>query len=520
MGRRRSPLDASNLSEMYRDLRADYDAARQTRFKRRRQGVVATGSGADYHYRTESAYFGAMETARDLFRNHMLIGQGVRRLVANVLRGGFTLDVQTGDTAINADLKARWTEWAEDPALCDLAGEHDFHTLERLVLQETIVDGDRLTLPTRYGAIQAVEAHRLRTPRSTTRNVIHGVLLDEYRRRVEYWVTKEDIQAMAPVARVKDIRRYSTRDADGHRQVLHHYMPDRTSQTRGVTAFVPAIDTAGMGDDLMFAQLVKAQMAACVTLFRELANEAQIGTPGEGQETSSETRPDGTTRTLAGWQPGMEIFGFPGEKLQGFAPNIPNPEFFQHAMLILSIIAVNLDLPVHVLLLDPSRTNFSGWRGAMDQARERFRQIQDWLIKTFHRPVYLWKVRGWIAEDTALAQALGKSGLNPYGHRWQAAGWPYIEPVKDATDHLIRSRNAQTSRRRLSAEVGEDWEDVSAEICADNALLIRRAAETAAQLQNDLGIDVTWRDVASLPTAEGIKISVGGQSGAQEGDLS
>ena len=41
----------------------------------------------------------------------------------------------------------------------------------------------------------------------------------------------------------------------------------------------------------------------------------------------------------------MELFGFPGESLKGFSPNVPNPEFFQHAKLILTILASNLDLP-------------------------------------------------------------------------------------------------------------------------------------------------------------------------------
>ena len=74
MSRRRN-YELLSLAESFRELRNDYDAAKQTRFKRRRTGIVSSGSGADYHYRTEHAYFGAMETARDLFRNHCLIAQ-------------------------------------------------------------------------------------------------------------------------------------------------------------------------------------------------------------------------------------------------------------------------------------------------------------------------------------------------------------------------------------------------------------------------------------------------------------
>ena len=485
------------LVESMRSMRNDYDAAKKTRFKRTRTGVSPTGSGADYHYRSELAYFGAMETARDLFRNHPLIGQGIRRLISNILLGGFSFDARTGDPGADKELAAWRQGWADDPEQCDLAGEHNWRTMEKLTLQQVIVDGDVMHLPQRSGCLQQVEAHRLRTPRGTSRNVIHGVLLSEYRRRMEYWITKEDIDPMQPVRLVGDVRRYPVRDADGNRQVFHHYMPDRTSQTRGVTAFIPAIDTAGMGDDLMFAQLVKAQMSACVTLLRELGADAQVGTPGQGLETSTETRPDGTTRTLAGWQPGLEVFGFPGEKLNGFSPNVPNAEFFQHAMLILTIVAVNLDLPVAVLMLDPTQAgNFSSWRGAMQQARMRHREIQQWLIDSFHAPIYRWKVRHWMQTNPALQKMLGAPKLNPYGHRWQPRGWDYIEPYKDAKADELKVDTAQTSPRRRAAERGLDWDDITAEIVEDRSLAIERAFEKAAELSAKYeGLDATWRDL-------------------------
>ena len=501
-----------SMCEVFQHLRGDYDAAKQTRFKRKRTGVLSTGSGSDYHFRTESAYFGMMETARDLFRNHCLIAQGVRRLVANILRGGFGLDVNTGDESIDRDIASRWNAWAADPDRCDVAGEQDFHGLEKLAFQSVIVDGDILSIPTPSGAIQQVEAHRLRTPRSTTRNVVHGVLLDQYRRRLQYWITKENIDAMQPVPLVNDVRQIDARDPKtGDRQVFHHYMPDRVSQTRGITAFAPACDTAGMGDDLMFAQLVKAQMAACVTLFRELATESQSGLPGQGMEETTETRPNGTTRTLAGWQPGLEVFGWPGEKLIGFSPNVPNAEFFQHAMLILTIVAVNLDLPLAVLLLDPSKTNFSGWRGAMDQARQRFTDMQRWFGSSFHTPIYRWKVRQWMAKDAALRAAAKRTGIDIFGHRWQAQGWPYIEPVNDAMGDVVQERNLLNSHRRLAAARGINWEDLLNEIIADRVRIITKADDAAKLLAKERGLDVTWRDLAQWPMPEGVQIAVGNQ---------
>jgi lambda family phage portal protein len=538
MPRRRRDYEVESIVEQFRDLRSDYDAAKQTRFKRKRTGVSSVGSHADYHYRTWTAYAHVMETARDLFRNHCLIGQGIRRLVANILRGGFTLDVKTGDDVLNDELSARWYEWAESPDLCDHQGEQDFYGLERLALQNTIVDGDVIPLPVQSGSIQLLEAHRMRTPTNTTRNVVHGVLLNDFRRRLEYWITNEDVGLFAPLNMVGQVSRYKAREFDEltgkeERQVLHLYMPDRITQTRGITALVPVVDTAGMGDDLFFAQLVKAQMTACVTILRSI-KDAGGGNPvpnpsGQGLEVTEDTRPDGTVRQIVGWQPGMEFFSYPGETLEGFAPNVPNAEFFNHANLILSIVAVNLDLPLAVLMLDPSNTNFSGWRGAMDQARQRFQEIQCWFMRNFHTPIYRWKVRQWAAEDAAIRQAIEKSvrrkkigtdGVDAFGHEWRAQEWPYIEPTQDAMGDVIQERNLLISPRRRAARRGMDYDDLTTEIVEDRATVIEKAHVKAEELNKRLKLSppLTWKDVALWPMPEGVTVSVGNEQKAEGQD--
>jgi len=530
MARRRGQFrEPESITEAFGNLRQSYDMAKSSRYRRKRTGVVASGSGADYHYRTESEYFGAMELARDMFRNNVVVAQGIRRLVANVVQEGFSPDAQTGDEGIDAELTARWQSWSTDPDQCDRAGELSFAAMERLSLQLRIVDGDLLCLPTQDGSLQLHEAHRLRSPSNCRRKradgsaLVHGVLIDRYRRRLEYWLTNEDIDPNSTLRAVSQITKYPARDSDGRKQVFHIYDPDRVSQTRGVTALAPSADTAGMGDDLFFAQLVKAQVSSCWTILHQMTQEGLAVQDAQHGERTKETRPDGTTQTIEGIAPGMEIFGFPGETLSAFSPNVPNAEFFQHAMLILNFIAINLDLPVAVFLLDPRLTNFSGWRGAMDQAKFRFRQLQAWLIRHLHRPVWQFKVRQWMADDSALRSNYVKLGEQFFAHKWNPPGWPYIEPLKDASADLLRLRHALISRRRWAAERGfESWEQLAKEIVADNARLIREA-KTAADLLNtefpDLGVG--WRELISLSSADStsLKLSLGdeGPSGS-DGD--
>lgn len=488
-----------NMREAWAELRNDYAAGTNSRFRPQPTGVSSMGSGADYHYRNESNYLRMIERSRFFDRNNLVVGQGVNRLVANVLQDGFTLDVKTPDDKLNEDLTARWNAEAGDAEASDLEGEKTFFDLERLLLRAAIVDGDVLCLPeAESGAIQHVEGHRLRTPSGTKRNVVLGILLDELGRRKEYWLTKQDLDPLASLSRVSDIRAYPARDAEGHRQVFHIYEPKRLSQRRGVTAFAPIVDAVGMHDDLQFAHLVKAQVAACFAILEEFDISVKRAGNTVLGNTSTETLGDGGVRQIEGLGPGMRISGHPGSKLVGFSPNIPNAEFFDHALLILTFIAINLDLPVAVLLLDPSNTNFSGWRGAMDQARIRFRQIQRTFRSQFHTPVYRWKVRRWISEDRPLQKMFETHGEAIFGHEWHLPTWPYIEPNKDASADDLRLSRCLTSRRRIQAERGRDEADVAKEIVADNGELIRLAKKEAEKLNKEFPDDdakITWQHV-------------------------
>lgn len=510
---RRRNTESVSFAEVWEDLRADYNMAKSTRFRRRRGGLPVVGGGADYHYRCEADYLRMLELARDFDRNDSIVGQTVQRAIDNILQDGFALDPDTGDSGLDAELKARWNEWAEDEDACDVAGERTFWDIEETCLRSAFVDGDICVLPNRdTGGLELVEAHRLRTPRNTKRNVVHGILLDERRRRLEYWFTKEDLDPHRALARVSDTKAYPVRDEDGHRQVFHIYTSKRASQTRGITVFAPIVDLLAGVEDLGFAKLIQAQTVSCFAIFRqrELGMQIPSGDPKKGAQTT-DTLTDGSTRLIEGLHAGLEVKGAPGEKFVGFSPNVPNPEFFPHIKLLLTLIGINLGLPLVLVLLDSSETNFSGWRGAVDQARLGFRRCQRRVKGRLHRPVYRWKLRQWGADDSDLARRIANpdGSVDIFKHRWRTPRWPYIEPLKDASAALLRRRNAMTSARRQHGEEGEDYGEIRREIIEDNAAMIEDAHLKAEELKRKhKGLQVTWREIACLPTPDGVTITI------------
>lgn len=494
------------------DTRADYEIAKQGgRFRRPRKGVSGVGTSGDFHFRNETQWLYSIEYARDLDRNDVVAGMVVDRLLDSILQdAGIRPDPTTGDENADAWLKSRWNNWAADEDQCDLAGEMTFQDMERHVLRSTIVDGDILPLPNISGALELMEAHRCRTPTNTSRNVVFGVELNDLRQRERYLFTRDELDPRRALRLVRDTVAIDARDSDGERQVFHVYNPNRVSQTRGVSAFARVADPLGMHDDIQFANLVRQQIASCFAIIRSKKQQGPLSTGQYGaRDTSAQT--SGYTRTLENIAPGMEIGTEPNEEISGFSPNVPNPQFFEHVQLILKLVSANLGIPLHAVLLDASQTNFSGWRGAHDQARQGYRRIQSWLIRKFHRRVYLWKVRNWLQESSELRAWAQQSDVNIFGHKWNRPSWEYVQPVQDTAADVAKIRGLITTMRRVHASRGDDFDEVISENVKDNARLFRACRDAAREINAEAEDDserITWREMLAMPLHEGLSVAI------------
>jgi len=489
-------------------IRADYEMSRENRFIRRRTGLAPQGGSADYHYRTESQYYNDIEKARDMDRNDSIVGQTIDRAVANEVQDGFSLDPQTGDKSLNDEIYARWIEFAEDPELCDISGEYTWHDYETHASRSQKLDGDCVILGIDSGELQFIEAHEVQT-KSRQESTFLGVTVGKHGRHERYWIMQDGDVPLDPKQESNPV---DVRNGDGIRQLFHVYNSKRMNQTRGVTALAPIFSLAGMFEDIQFAKLVQQQVVSCFAVFREQAVVNGSNLPSKNPsygESYSEVSPAGV-RYIENIAPGMEIIGRPGEKLQGFSPSVPNAEYFAHVRLMLQMIGVNLGLPLCLVLMDGSETNFSGWRGAVDEARKGFRANQRNLVNRLHRPVYEWKLSQWIAEDSALRNQADRLGSRFYKHKWNAPRWQYIDPVGDAQGDQLRLQNGLTSPRRLHAERGAEWEELADEIVADMAYMITVAKQTAAKINAQFKDDqpVQWRELANIPMPVGVQLSM------------
>ena len=219
---------------------AGYRAGENTRFSRDLHGANPLGGPADNHYSTEYRYHRANEVANDIDRNDMVVGQGIDTATTNIVQQGFGLDPLTGDAGANEIIKEKWRKWTEDKHSCDVQRRSDFRLQSWLALRSVIVSGDLVGLPLQSGALQTAESYRMRTPvgslgRRVRLNggVIHGVHLDPQRKRLGYWLTKDNIRIDRPVG-FRDAKFYRAYDSQNNERVIHLYHPRRFTQTRGV----------------------------------------------------------------------------------------------------------------------------------------------------------------------------------------------------------------------------------------------------------------------------------------------
>lgn len=492
---------------MRRESQSEYRMMATGPHRKVRPGVPSGGGSADWHARNTHKFYDMLERAREIRINDPIVGKGIQRLATNIIQDGFIPRPESGDEDFDAAAMDEWNAWIEKP---ETQHEHSWNDCERMAFAAIVGDGDNFAVTVDdagVGRLQFTEAHLVKNPQKSQpgNDIVLGVELNKARKRAAYWfvVDKTD-----PNRSLHDgsRRRIDRTSASGIRQVMHLYFPDRFTQTRGITAIQPVDDFVTYHDDIQFAQLVKQQVASCYSILEEMQAG---GVPGLVPATAEkEVYSDGNERYTEELYPGKIYRGRPGASLKGFSPNVPNAEYFQHVMMMLQIIAVNLDLPVQVLLLDPSMTNFSGWRGAVEQAKQRWKDLQRMLCGRLHKPVWAWKVNEWAQRNRLIARGIER-GANPSSVTWRLPAWPYIEPMKDAQadDYVVTT--LQDSRRRVMAKRGLQYEVVLPEIVADNTMAIVQAKQAAAQINAQFPTDdpVKWQEVLSLPLPKNISIA-------------
>lgn len=486
-----------------RDVQSSYLAGESNRMNPVPKGIDPYGTDADYHYRTERNYFLMVERGRAAVRNHPLVEQGINRLISNVKVGEFTLDVNSGDAEFDKDIKDYWCGWTGETAggrnECDYEGTRTFQQIARQSFFSQVQDGDILHLPLVTGQLQTWEAHHMRNPwghRPTglsTDGIVHGAEVRNGR-IVAYHVTPFTLTGGQVVSKRTQTRRFPVFDGEGNKVAFWLGFRHRFNQRRGISRLSPPRDAMNGFDDLNYANIKSALRRSLISYLME-SNQQQAPTlplggggklPQAGDRYTEQRGLGLQTQVIEQQGEPAQVFKTPeGYTVKGWNANLPSPAFFEHSALLLTMLSVNLDLPLMFLLLDGSLVNFHGGRMTFDQAKLRFRQLQADQRQGLWNPTYEWKIRQRITPgspyfDPAWAAAV-KRGANPFSYQFRPASWPYVKPLEDAAGEDLAERRNLRSHRAILADRGVDLDDHRTEVITDRRRWFEAALENASE---------------------------------------
>ena len=417
--------------------------------------------------------------SRQMVRDSSYAKRAKLIVVNNVIGAGIGMQAQVMSSLealrndINAAIEKAWSQWASADS-CHTGGSLAFGDFERAAMGQVFEAGEvfvRLHFR-RFGesavplALELIEAervpHNLVEPGAVTANgeVRMGVEVDEFNRPIAYWIRQRhpgDIRA-----RVGATDRFERVPAD---QIFHLRVVDRWPQTRGEPWLHTVMRKIDDLNELTGAELQAVRASAYYF--------ATIQTP-EGDHPFAGKQEEGANAQGAVGQAVMDIEPLtvqqlaPGEELSFHAPNRPNANLDAFLRHIVREGSTGIPgVTYEALSGDYSQSNYSSSRMGLLDARDSFKVLQQWWLRSFRRPLH----KVWL-QQAVLARAVPGIPVDQYAlapDKFEAVlfkprGWSWVDPTKEVGAYKEAIKAGLTTLTDVIAATadGRDIEDVIA----------------------------------------------------------
>lgn len=418
------------------------------------------------------------DRARELERTNEYVQRYLDLIDNNVLgNNGIGLQMKITDPSGRLDkiandivLKA-WQEWCERK-FCTASGSMCFRDVEGLALRRPAVDGGILIRLLRgwnnkYNfAIQPLEMdhldHDYSARLSSGNEIRFGIEFDAWKRVVAFHMFRHHPGDTLP----SGVQRERILASD----IVHVYWAQRPGQSVGVPWFTCVMQQLEHLGKYQEAELVAARLEACK------GYAIENGTPeGWSGEVGANGEP------LQEMTPGMGLNLAPGQKYVSIEPTHPNQAFGDFIKSSLRAVAGGLGVNYNSLANDLESVNYSSMRAGKLEEVEEYKNLQGWLIESFHTPIF----EAWL-EMALISGALraGNGSALPTtkfakfnAPDWKPRRWPWVDPLKDLQASVLAVEKGFRSRRSIIAEMGDDIENVFSEQAEDEKLAAEKDLE-------------------------------------------
>jgi len=358
-------------------------------------------------------------------------------------------DTERLDTRLNKAIEAGWYKWGR-PGTCTADGTLSWVDAQGLFVQTLATDGEVLIQKIKSAenqlSLKFLEADQLDSRKnevlSNGSEIRMGVEVDNDGKPAAYWLfPKHPGDAMVASVSSTQSKRIP---AD---QIIHAFVKERPSQTRGVPWMHSAMLRLKMLGGYEEAELVAARVCASKMGFFE--------TP-TGDEFVGEAIEAGTGAKITTSEPGT--FGeLPvGQKFTSWDPTHPAGNFDPFTKAILRGVASGVNVSYHSLTGDLTDVNYSSIRSGTLEQRDNWRILQRFVIDHFCQPVF----EEWLF-IFAMLNGLGVSEFDRMsGPDWNVRGWEWVDPLKDINASVVAIENGLSTRTLELAKQGLDFEEV------------------------------------------------------------
>jgi capsid protein len=412
-----------------------YDAIDKRRTRKKRTGMGGTGDTQ----LTETNLSALREIHLDMMRNNPLVKGLLKTERDGVVGPVITIQGRSKDTKYNEETESAWQEEMVDSP-CDVTGRFNINALIRMSYLGYRRDGDAAIIFL-DDKLQAIEGGQIGTPYGSEKpknyEIINGVAVSNQEGRViGYYIGKPNKWGYI---KNDSFRKYPAE------LVQHIFSPERFSQSRGepvLTASVNFIDTLC---DYIDAELVAAKVNACFSMF---VAQDKIDMPNLSTRGVSSSGLDEEENRLEKIEPGIIVYGQPGESATGIGQVRPGQLFDPFVSRMLTLIGRPLCMPLMLITLDFSGATFMNARIAYQKVQEAWLGEQENIIKPIISRIWRWFITRRFA---------GKD----FAHEIICNRWPYVDPWKEAMADEQQLFNGTITRAEICSRQGRDFTDTT-----------------------------------------------------------
>jgi lambda family phage portal protein len=442
--------------------------------------------------------------SRELCINNDYARRFLKRTSTNVIgANGIRLQLRASNDSENFfqdknnHIMEQFTIWSSK-GNCSVDGRLSWIDSQRLFLESVARDGEIIVRLVKgfdnefAFALQFIEADHLDEELNESLAdggyIRMGIEFNKWHRPVAYYLlTSHPSEMFKENVRAK---KYQRIPAD---QIIHAFIIDRPSQSRGVPWMHSAMLRLRMLAGYEEAELVAARVAASkMGFFTSPDGSSYLGSD------------DGAGNKLMEAEPGIFEQLPSGMDVKLFDPQHPSSNFANFEKSILRGIASGLDISYATLANDLENVNFSSIRHGSLEDRDSWRMLQNWVIEHFCNKIF----ENWLLMSmTSGAVKLPVSEFEQYNKPiWRARGWAWVDPLKDNHANKLAIEQKTRTRSQIIAEQGMDIEELFQQLVFEEELAkkygINLMAEKNDPKNNNTESNLENNDESELPNED------------------